>query len=108
MEGFEKFESLERFGDRQSPFLDFYRAMGETGYMLPFLGIGEILGGILITTQRFSLFGTIITIPMALNVFLAHLMLIQSPKGITYTLFINIVLILFLVMDRKKISPIFS
>lgn len=108
MEGFEKFESLDRFGDRHSPFLDFYRAMGETGYMLPFLGVSEILGGLLIATQRFSLFGTIITIPMALNVFMAHLMLIQSPRGIAYTLTINLVLLLFLYMDRKKIIGLFK
>ncbi|HAD97025.1 MAG TPA: hypothetical protein DCG19_06430 [Cryomorphaceae bacterium] len=107
-EGLEKFEGIERFGDRQSPFLDFYRAMFSTGYMLPFLGIAEIVGGVLIATIRFSLVGVIWTIPLALNVFLAHLNLIQSPKGIAYTLTINLLLIFFLWLDRKKLKPLFA
>ncbi len=107
-EGLEKFEGVERFGERQSPFLNFYRAMHNTGYMLPFLGAGEIIGGVLIATIRFSLPGVIWTIPMALNVLLAHVYLIQSPKGIAYTLAINIALLFFLWLDRKKIKTLFS
>jgi len=107
MEGLEKFESLERLGDRSSPFLDFYRAMGETSYMLPTLSVLEILGGLLLITQRFSYLGSVLLLPIMLNVWMAHVFLIQSPKGITLTSIWFVSLILLIFLDKNRIDGIF-
>lgn len=103
LEGFEKFESLERFAGRTSPFLDFYLAMGETGYMMPLLGVVEILGGVLLISQRYSFIGALMLLPVMLNVWLAHTFLIQSPTGITLTSLMFAAMLLFVVLEWKRL-----
>lgn len=101
LEGFEKFESLEHFAGRHNPFLDFYLAMGHTGYMLPFIGVVEIAGGLLLITQRYSLIGSFLLLPVALNVVFAHTFLIQDPLGIALTSIFFLSLLLFIFLERK-------
>jgi len=107
MEGFEKFESLDRLIGRSSPFIDFYLAMGETAYLLPFIGVVEILAALLILSQVFRFVGSLILLPVALNVCLAHLVLIQSPKGIALTSFLLVVILVNLALEYKRFKPIF-
>lgn len=106
MEGFEKFESLDRLIGRSSPFIDFYLAMGETSYLLPFIGVVEILAALLILSQVFRFVGSLILLPVALNVCLAHIVLIQSPKGIALTSFFLLVILVNLALEYKRFKPI--
>ena len=106
MEGFEKFESLDRLIGRSSPFIDFYLAMEETAYLLPFIGVVEILAALLILSQVFRFVGSLILLPVALNVCLAHLVLIQSPNGIALTSFLLVVILVNLAIDYKRFKPI--
>ncbi len=107
-EGLEKFEDLEHLAGRSSPFIDFYLAMGETNYMLTLIGLVEIAGAILVLTQVYRLLGSIILLPVALNVSLAHIFLIQSPKGISYTSIWLTIILLNLVLERRRLVPIFK
>lgn len=106
MEGFGKFESLDRLAGRSSPFIDFYLAMGETNYMLPFIGLVEILGAILILSQVYRFIGSLLLLPVALHVSLAHIVLIQSPKGISYTSIWLAILFLNILLERKRLVPL--
>lgn len=103
-EGFEKFENLDHLAGKSSPFLDFYLAMDSTGYMLPLIGVIEILGGLLVISQRYSFAGAVILLPVALNVLLAHTFLIQNPRGITLTSILFAILLLIFFMEKKRIS----
>lgn len=106
MEGFEKFESLQRLAGRSSPFIDFYLAMGSTGYLLPLIGIVEILGGLLLITQRYSFAGALLLLPVAINVSLAHIFLIQSPKGIALTSGLMLILLITLLAKYERLNEL--
>ena len=69
----------------------------QSGFFWQFLGIAEILAGILLVTQIFSFIGALIAFPQMLNIFFFHLFLEPHEKGelvlMALYLFINIVII---------------
>ncbi|MEO9965463.1 MAG: DoxX family membrane protein [Reichenbachiella sp.] len=52
-----------------------------TEYFWPFLGIAEILCGLLLFTQRYALLGAVMLVPLSLNIFLFHLFLEPHEIG---------------------------
>ncbi len=73
--------------------------MKQTGYFWQFLGIIELLAGVLLISQVFSLIGAIFALPLTLNIFLFHLYLEPHETGELFQmlglLLINILLIAF-------------
>lgn len=55
--------------------------MKQTDYFWQFLGIIEILAGILLISQYFSLIGAIFALPLTINIFLFHLYLERDEVG---------------------------
>jgi len=55
--------------------------MKQTGYMWPFLGIMELLAGVLLISQVFSRIGAFIALPLTTNIFLFHLFLEGHEVG---------------------------
>lgn len=55
--------------------------MKQTGYFWPFLGVMELLAGILLISQVFAKIGAFITLPITLNIFLFHLFLEPHEIG---------------------------
>jgi uncharacterized membrane protein YphA (DoxX/SURF4 family) len=49
--------------------------MKQTGYFWGFLGIAELLAGVLLVSQFFARIGAIVALPITLNIFLFHLFL---------------------------------
>ncbi|WP_313808169.1 DoxX family protein [Flavobacterium sp.] len=49
--------------------------MKQSGYFWPFLGIMELLAGLLLVSQLFSRIGAIVALPLTVNIFLFHLYL---------------------------------
>lgn len=72
--------------------------MKQTGYFWPFLGIIELLAGVLLVSQIFSKIGAVIAFPVTLNIFLFHAFLETDEIGelalMTLMLFANAYLIL--------------
>jgi len=50
----------------------FIGGLKQTGYFWEFLGVAEILGGVLLLSQVLSLLGAFILFPIVLNIFLFH------------------------------------
>lgn len=71
--------------------------MQQTNYFWQFLGCVELLAGILLISQIFSLMGAIIALPVTINIFLFHLFLEPNEVGeliqMTVLLLINLALI---------------
>lgn len=71
--------------------------MKQTGYFWQFLGIVELLVGLLLISQRFSLFGAIMALPVTIHIFLFHLFLEPHEVGeliqMTGLLIINLLII---------------
>jgi len=55
--------------------------MKQTGYFWQFLGIVELLVGLLLISQRFSLLGAIMALPVTIHIFLFHLFLEPHEVG---------------------------
>ena len=71
--------------------------MKQTGYFWQFLGIVELLVGLLLISQRFSLLGAIMALPVTIHIFLFHLFLEPHEIGeliqMTGLLIINLLII---------------
>lgn len=55
--------------------------MKQTNYFWQFLGITELLFGLLIISQKFRLLGSILALPIVINIFLFHLFLEPNEIG---------------------------
>lgn len=55
--------------------------MQQTNYFWQFLGFVELLAGVLLISQLFSLMGAIIALPVTINIFLFHLFLEPNEVG---------------------------
>ncbi|MBE0391067.1 putative membrane protein YphA (DoxX/SURF4 family) [Flavobacterium sp. 7E] len=55
--------------------------MKQTNYFWEFLGFVEILAGVLLISQFFSLLGAIVALPVTINIFLFHLFLEPNEIG---------------------------
>ncbi|PIB37167.1 hypothetical protein BFP72_18015 [Reichenbachiella sp. 5M10] len=53
----------------------FVGGLKQSGYFWPFLGVAEILCGLLLLSQVFSLLGAVMAVPLTLNIFLFHVFL---------------------------------
>lgn len=71
--------------------------MQQTNYFWQFLGFVELLAGILLISQIFSLIGAIIALPVTINIFLFQLFLEPNKVGeliqMTVLLLINVAII---------------
>lgn len=63
------------------PALDFLTAMGATGYMIPLIGLVELLVGLSLLANRWVPLAMIILAPVMLNVILFNLFLAPSLTG---------------------------
>lgn len=70
-----KIESTEVVPDNTLKIREFIGGMKQTGYFWPMLGVGEIVCGILLVSQYFSLLGAVMLLPIMLNIFMFHLFL---------------------------------
>lgn len=52
-----------------------------TGYFWPFLGVAELLCGILLLSQYMALLGAVMLVPLSLNILLFHLFLKPDDMG---------------------------
>lgn len=81
--------------------------MKQTGYFWQFLGISELLAGLLLATQLYRLIGLIISVPVTLQILLFHIFLEPHDIGeLIYTALmfaVNIGLIAFHYPDWKGI-----
>lgn len=63
------------------PAMDFFAAMIATGYFMPFLGVAEILVGLLLLANRWVPLSMMIVSPIMLNIILFNLFLAPSLFG---------------------------
>lgn len=79
--------------------------MKQSGYFWPFLGIMELLAGILLISQVFSRIGAFLAFPLTLNIFLFHLFLEAHEIGeliLTFTLFLATIVLIGLTYEIWK------
>jgi len=65
------------------PGREFQGALLKSGYFFQFLKISEIICGMFLLINRYTVFFLLIIFPVTLNIFLFHAFL--SPPGLTFT-----------------------
>lgn len=86
----------------------FIGGMKQTDYFWPFLGVVEILCGILLVSQYLALLGAVILIPLTLNIFFFHLFLEPDEVGeLALTLLYLLANLALLAYDFPKLKKAF-
>lgn len=91
----------------ESPIGYFFEALYQSGFYWNFLGLAQITAGVLLLTQRYALFGTLLFAAILTNIWLITLSL--SFKGTwIITSLMMIAVIFLLIWDHHKLLPIVS
>lgn len=77
--------------------------MKQSGFFWPFLGIMELIAGLLLVSQVFSRIGAIIALPLTINIFLFHLFLEGHEIGELIQTLCLLLANLFLIASSYKI-----
>lgn len=85
----------------------FFEALYQSGFYWNFLGLTQVVAGILLMTQRFALLGTLMFFAIITNIWVITLSL--SFKGTSViTSLMMIAVIILLVWDQHKLTPVIS
>lgn len=90
-----------------SPIGYFFEALYQSGFYWNFLGLAQLVAGILLMTQRFALLGALAFYAILTNVWLITISLSFKGTWIITSLMMIAVLIL-LIWDYKKLLPLVS
>ncbi len=84
----------------------FFEAMYQTGFYWRFLGIAQILTGMLLISQRYATLGAVLYFPIILNIFI-----LTASMGFTGTPYVTFMMllagVLLLIWDYDKLKYIF-
>ncbi|HUR10718.1 MAG TPA: DoxX family protein [Flavitalea sp.] len=72
-------------------------------WLMPLIAVAEIVGGILVITNRYRALGAIIILPVMVGIVLTHL--INEPSGLPVALLLFVVNIWIIIENRNKYLP---
>lgn len=75
-------------------------AMMEIGWLLPLVGLVEIIGGILFIIPRFRALGAIVLFPLILGILLTHITV--APSGLPMVLILFLIILWAILENRRK------
>lgn len=80
----------------------------QTGYFWEFLGVCEIVFGLMLITQYFSLLGAVMLLPITLNILLFHVFLEPDDLGeLAMTGLYTLMNVLIIAYDYRKLKAVF-
>lgn len=78
-------------------------AFMEIGWLLPLVGVAEIVGGLLIIFPKTRALGAVIIFPVMVGIFLTNI--VQSSQGLPIALVLGVILVWILFENREKYLP---
>ncbi len=101
----QKFQQPEKTQTLQK--ILYINGMKQTGYMWQFLGAIQILCGVLLISQVFTLLGAIMAFPIVVNIFFFHLFLEFDETGeLLQTLGLLLINVWFLIVVIRKMKAV--
>lgn len=91
-------------GSTKEQMIKFIGGLKANSYFWPFLGIVEIVAGLLLVSQFFAVGGAILLTPITLNIFLFHLFL--KPEDVTGGIMSGIYLLASILIILRKYKTI--
>jgi len=89
--------------DIPEPTMKMFLAIVSIVWLMPLIGIAEIVGGILYIVPRFRALGVIIITPVLVGIILAHITV--APEGLPMALVLLAIHIWVVVENRAKFLP---
>lgn len=81
-----------------------FEALKEISWLLPLIGFGELLGGILILLPRTRALGAVVIFPVMVGVLLTHIFV--APEGLVIAIVIWAILLWIIYENRAKYLPL--
>ena len=78
-------------------------AMKDIGWLIPLVGIAEIVGGILFITNKFRALGAIIILPVLVGIILTHIF--NAPSGLPMAIVLLGIELWVIIENRDKYLP---
>ncbi|MBA6155441.1 DoxX family protein [Tenacibaculum sp. S7007] len=101
----QKFQQPEKTETLQK--ILYINGMKQTGYMWQFLGAMQILCGVLLISQVFTLLGAIMAFPIVVNIFFFHLFLeFDETSELLQTLGLLLINVWFLIVVIRKMKAV--
>ena len=106
--GVVKFHPIGPAAAMPQPALDFLGAMFASGYFIPFLGICEILVGVMLLANLAIPLAMMILSPIMLNVILFNAFLAPSISGLIMLLILTVLQVYIMYYTWSAYKPLFS
>ena len=81
-------------------------ALIEISWLMPLVGIVEIVGGILVITNRYRALGAIVLFPVTIGILLTHI--VSAPEALPIALIVLAINVWILIANREKYRPMFQ
>ena len=78
-------------------------AFMEIGWLMPLIAVAEIVGGILIITNKYRALGAIIIFPVMIGIVLTHIII--APSGLPLALVLFAINLWIIIENREKYLP---
>lgn len=84
---------------------EIFAAFGKIGWLMPLVGLSEIVGGILVLLPKTRALGALVIFPIIIGILAHHVH--HDPEGIGAGVVFAIVELWMLMENRKKYAPLF-
>jgi uncharacterized membrane protein YphA (DoxX/SURF4 family) len=89
--------------DMPEKMVKFMAAAVEIGWLIPLVGVAEIIGGVLVIIKKFRALGAIIIFPVMVGILLTNITV--SPSGLPLTLVLLVINVWIIIENRAKYLP---
>jgi len=81
-------------------------AFGDIGWLIPLVGVVEIIGGVLFITNKYRALGAVIILPVMGGILFTNIF--NAPEGLPIALVLTLINIWAIIDNRAKYQPLFS
>jgi len=81
-------------------------AFNDIGWLIPLVGVVEIIGGALFITNKYRALGAIIILPVMVGILFTNIF--NAPEGLPIALVLSIIDLWAIIDNRDKYKPLFN
>ena len=89
--------------DMPESMMNLMTAFMQISWLMPLIGVAEIIGGILVTIPKYRALGAIIIFPVMVGILLTHS--INAPSGLPMALILLAINVWIIIENRAKYLP---
>ena len=98
------FNFVEPPKDMAPEVLEMFGGFMKIKWLMPLIGVAEIVGGILFITNKYRALGALIIFPVMVGILLTHILV--EPNGLPVALALFAILVWAIIENREKYYPL--